>query len=172
MKKFFFVTLVSFSLAYASLDSIKAFEGDFKQIVIDDKDTTLEYKGKLKAKAPQFAVWDYDTPVKKTIYIDSQYVTIVEPELEQVIIKGIDHGFDFFSIIKNAVQINKNTYRGRFRDTQFVIKIDDKTIKSIAYNDEFDNYVKITFTKRIVNPQIDTKVFKAVYPTDFDVITE
>jgi len=99
-------------------------------------------------------------------------VVIVEPEIEQAIVKVIQNDFDFFSMIKNAKEIEKDVYSATFKESKFIIKLKLKKIESISYIDEFENSVIITFTKQIQNREIDVKIFKATIPMEYDIIRD
>ena len=170
--KLLLATLLSASLSYASIDTIKSFTADFTQSVTDDKNATLEYSGNLAAQKPQNAVWNYTLPIQKNVYIDRFKVTIVEPEIEQVIVRKIETKFDFFKMIKNAKKINDNSYEAHYKEATFIIQIENNLIKTISYKDNFENSVKIIFTNQKQNIEIDNQVFVAKYPLEFDVIRD
>lgn len=155
---------------FASIKDINSFEADFTQSITDEKNKVLNYKGHVLALKPQNAVWNYTFPVKKDVYINKYNVTIVEPEIEQVIIKRIESSFSFFNMIKNAKKIADNTYQAYYKNSKFVIVKDKGSIQSISYLDEFENSVKITFKNQIVNKKIDTKLFTPKFSLDFDII--
>ena len=94
--------LLSVSICSASLDNLNSFQADFMQSVTDDKNATLHYSGSITAQKPQNVLWKYTTPIKKSIYINQNRITIVEPEIEQVIIKDLDTNLDFFTMMQNA----------------------------------------------------------------------
>lgn len=171
MNKLLLFTLSS-TLAFSSINDINSFQAEFTQSVTDDKNTSINYKGKVFASKPQNALWNYYSPIEKTIYISSYDVTIVEPEIEQVIIKRIESSFDFFMMIKNAVKKDDNTYIAHYKDSKFTITTKDKLIYSISYMDEFDNSVKIIFKNQKQNIEIKEDLFVAKYPLDFDIIRD
>lgn len=170
--KYLLTILLIFTQAYASLDAINSFEADFKQTVTDDKNKVLTYNGHVIASKPQKALWTYTKPVEKNVYINAYSVVIVEPELEQAIIRRIESKFDFFNMIKNAKEINKNTYEASYNDTKFIITSEDKLIKSISYKDEFENNVKIIFDNQNQNLKINEDKFVPDIPLEFDVIRD
>ncbi len=170
--KLLLATLLSVSLSHASIDTIKSFTADFTQSVTDDKNATLEYSGNLAAVKPQNAVWHYTNPILKDVYIDRFRVTIVEPEIEQVIIRKIETKFDFFKMIQNAKKINDTLYEARYQEAIFIIKIENNIIQTISYKDAFENNVKIIFTNQKQNIEIDDQAFVAKYPLEFDVIRD
>jgi len=160
------------SLSYGAIDNINSFQAEFTQSVTDDKNVSIEYNGLIAAKKPQNAVWNYLMPIKKDVYISKYKVTVVEPEIEQVIIRRIESNFDFFILIKNAVKVNDNTYEANYKETKFMIKIDNSLIESISYKDEFDNDVKIIFRNQKQNIEILDSKFIAKYPVEFDIIRD
>lgn len=166
------LTMLFITYMYGSIDTINSFEADFTQSITDEKDKVLVYNGHIVASKPQNAKWNYIEPVKKDVYISKFNVTIVEPEIEQVIFKRIESNFDFFKIISNAKKIKKNTYLTNYKNSSFTIVKNNDLIESISYVDEFENRVKILFKNQKQNHQIDSEVFTPVYPLFFDVIRD
>ena len=166
------IPILCSTLSFATLNDIHSFKANFTQSVTDDKNTTLSYNGYIRAQKPQDAVWNYISPIKKDVYIDRFRVTVVEPEIEQVIIRKIESNFDFFMMIRNAVKVNENIYVANYKDAKFTIKTDKNLIQSITYKDEFENDVLISFTNQKQNIKINDEVFIANYPLDFDVVSD
>ena len=169
MKYLYTVFLLITSL-FSDAINLDSFSANFTQTITDEKGKLLIYKGSLKAKKPQYAAWNYTSPVEKNVYINANKITIVEPELEQVIIKSIENKFDFFSMIKDAKKIAENLYVTHYRDTEFKIKIENSLIESITYRDEFENEIVILFTDQLQNGNIDLEEFTASYPLNYDII--
>ena len=172
MKYTLFTTIILTSILSASINTITSFEADFTQSITDDKDKVLSYSGHVHASKPQFAKWNYQTPVQKNIFISPFSITIVEPEIEQVIVRKIESNFNFFQMIKNAKEIKKNTYEAKYKNSIFTIIQEDGKIKSISYLDEFENNVVILFDKQEQNHKIPLKVFIPVYPLYFDIVRD
>jgi len=156
----------------ASIDNITSFEADFTQNIKDEKEKILSYKGHVYAHKPQFAKWEYKTPVEKNIFITPFAITIVEPEIEQVIVRKIKSNFNFFELIKNAKEVRENVYEANYKNTKFTIIKEDKLIKSISYVDEFDNKVIIIFENQKQDHRIDLEVFNPKYPLQYDIIRD
>ncbi len=171
MKYIFLLQLLA-TLSFANIENINSFEADFKQDVINEKGDLLSYSGHIHAKKPQLVLWNYVTPVKKEIYVSKYEVVIIEPEIEQAIVKVVNSDFDFFSMIKNAKKIGENSYSASFKDSIFKIKLFESKIESISYIDEFENSVKISFTNQEQDKEIDKGLFTPVIPQDFDVIRD
>ncbi|MBU0721563.1 LolA-like outer membrane lipoprotein chaperone [bacterium] len=170
--KLLFISVLFLSSLFASLDSIHSFEADFTQSVTDDKNKTLTYNGRILASKPQNAIWSYTHPIQKDVYIHANTLTIIEPEIEQVIIKTIESKLDFFKMIKDAKKIDENSYIAIFQDSKYTITTKDKLIQSISYKDEFENQVKIEFKEQKQNQGINKKLFTPNIPIDFDIIRE
>lgn len=157
---------------FASLEEITSFEADFIQNITDEKNKTLNYRGHLIASRPQNAKWSYQEPVKKDVYINNFDITIVEPEIEQVIIRRIESDFDFFKIISNAKRTHGNEYVANYKNSEFTIIKSGSLIKSISYLDKFENKVTITFKNQKQNQVIDEAVFRPSFPLEFDIIRD
>ncbi len=164
--------LLSSSLAIASFNELSTFQADFTQSVTDDKKKSLIYKGHIMASKPQNAVWNYTDPINKDVYINRFSVTVVEPEIEQVIVRKIESNFDFFSMVSDAKEIKKNVYEATYKESKFIITIKNSLIESISYIDEFENSVKIIFKNQKQNEKIDLEVFTPRYPLEFDIIRD
>ena len=156
----------------ASLGDIVSFQADFTQSVTDDKKKVLTYSGSVLASKPQNALWRYSKPVNKDVYINSRRVTIIEPEIEQVIIKRIESNFDFFNMIKNAKKIEKNIYMAIYKNSKFRITTKDELIKSISYIDEFENSVEVLFDNQKQNDKINKELFIPNIPLEFDIVRD
>ncbi len=165
-----FLLLFLATASFANLNNINSFEADFNQSISDDQNKTILYYGHVKASKPQYALWTYIKPIQKKVYIMDNQAIIVEPELEQAIIKKIGNNFDFFTLIKNAKKLANDKYLAKYNNTSFIIKTKNSSIESISYKDEFENRVLINFTNQIVNKKIDKKEFTPVIPDEYDVI--
>ena len=161
------------SFLQANITNIDSFQAHFTQTIIDDKKKELHYKGDVLAKKPQNALWRYTTPVNKQVFINSRVVTIVEPELEQAIVKDIESNFNFFQLLKDAKEIDANHYVTFYKETKFTIVTNKNGIvESINYKDEFENNVIIKFQNQIINKQIATENFIPNLPLDYDIIRD
>ncbi len=170
--KYIVTLIISFTLSFASLDEINSFEASFTQSVTDSNNKVLSYSGSIMAKKPQNVVWDYAKPIKKNVYINTQSVTIIEPEIEQVIIKQIESSFNFFNMIQNAKLVKEDTFIAKYKESIFTITTKNNYIKSISYIDEFENKVMIVFDNQKQNEHINSNVFIPKIPSDFDIIED
>jgi outer membrane lipoprotein carrier protein len=171
MRLFFTVILCATSL-FALGETTDTMQADFVQTITDDKNSTITYRGEMLAKRPDMSMWHYKDPFEKTVYISSKNVTIVEPELEQVIVKKLDDSIDVLGILASARKIAKERYAAYYNDKEYDITMQGDTIKTIRYTDTFDNKVSIVFDKQLINRSIDDGRFKAAIPDGYDVISE
>jgi outer membrane lipoprotein carrier protein len=170
--KYFFLVIFTSLQLFASLDDITSFEADFTQSITDEKNKTLVYNGKITALKPQNAKWSYTKPVKKDVYINDFEVTIVEPEIEQVIVRTLESNFDFFKMISNAKKIAENKYLAHYKDSKFTIIKNGSLIESISYLDEFENRVQIKFKNQKQNQHVNKAIFTPSFPLEFDIIRD
>lgn len=160
------------TLSFASLSDIYSFKADFIQSVTDDKNATLRYTGHIQAQKPQNALWNYLEPIQKDVFINIFRVTVIEPEIEQVIIRKTQSNFDFFMMVKNATKIKENLYEARYKEAKFFIKTKEEIIESISYKDEFENNVVISFENQKQNIKIDETTFIPEFPEGFDIVRD
>ncbi len=167
-----FIALFVLSPLFAISENTDTMKADFVQTITDDKNSTITYKGNMFAKRPNMALWHYKEPVEKSVYITAESVTIVEPELEQAIIKRLGNSIDILAILSSAKRDTKNSYSVFYDNKRYDVLMQDKMIKSISYTDAFDNIVKIVFTAQQINKNIDDSRFRADIPADFDIIKD
>ena len=163
---------IMFTMAISSVLDMSSFEADFNQIITDDKGKELSYSGHIVASKPQYALWSYKKPVVKSVYITPYYVTVVEPEIEQAIIRKIASNFDFFNMIKKAKKEKDNLYIATLNESKYTINIENSMIKSISYLDEFENKVSIIFSNQNKNKIFSEDVFRANVPLEYDIIRD
>lgn len=166
------VLLLSLAYLNASINVIDSFEGTFIQTITDEKEKTITYKGSVLATKPQRAIWSYTSPISKDVYVDQNSLTIIEPEIEQVIIKQITSDLNIFELIKKAKKISEGLYEASYMDKKYLIVFKNDLLESISYKDEFDNSVKIVFEDQKQNGKIDPTLFTPKIPANFDIIRE
>ena len=165
-------TLFVGSLAFADFTTMLNFQADFTQTIQDDHNKTLSYKGDVIATQPAYALWKYKTPVIKSVYVLRNKVVMIEPELEQAIIKTMQSSFDFFTLLKSAKKVSKDHYEAMFENVKYTILTKGNIVKTIQYEDEFENTITIKFTHQQVNQRIDLNVFNPYIPEGFDIIRD
>ena len=170
--KYMIILQIVFTMAISSVLEINSFEADFNQVITDDKGKELSYNGHIVASKPQYALWSYKEPVEKNVYITPSYVTVVEPEIEQAIVRKIASDFDFFNMIKKAKKERDNIYIATLNESKYTIKLENSMIKSISYLDEFENNVSIVFNNQSINKVFSKDIFRANIPIEYDIIRD
>ena len=165
-------TLLTLTSLYGIGENTTTMQADFTQTITNDKNNTITYSGEMLAKRPNLTKWHYSEPVEKTVYITTSNVTVIEPELEQVIIKQLENAIDILAILSTATKVTENQYNAYYHAKLYHIGLESNEIRSISYNDAFDNLVTITFTKRKINTPIDDERFYPSIPEDFDIIRD
>ncbi|MFZ2889999.1 LolA-like outer membrane lipoprotein chaperone [Sulfuricurvum sp.] len=169
----FLPLLITLALTlFASPQEITSFNGKFVQSIIDDNGKKIVYSGELWASKPQNALWKYQKPIQKSVYINAQKITVIEPSIEQVTLRTLDNEIDFLQIIQKAKKVSDDKYTAMVKGEIYTILFKNDLLSSIAYTDGFDNKVTIVFTNPSQNQPIDTSKFKPVIPADFDVIKD
>ena len=171
MKKTIALSLLCANL-FGFADNLNSFSAHFVQTVVDDKNTTIEYSGNIKAKRPDKAMWSYVKPVKKLIYINNEDLVIIEPEIEQVILKKVGDTIAFFQMLKSAKKVDDDNYIANYQKLTLHIHVKGEKILSITYLDELENKVTIKFSDQEENKKIEDSVFKAKIPLDYDLVYE
>lgn len=171
MKYLLFITLYIPAL-FGFSESIYSFSAEFKQRIIDDQNKTITYHGQVWAKRPDKALWKYSDPIEKNVYIHGHQVIVIEPDLEQAIIKKISNDIDLFALIASAKPIGDEIYEAHYADQIFTIRLKRGVIELIKYLDPFENRVIIAFTDQKQNKEIDDDKFFARIPKSYDIIKD
>ncbi len=150
--------------------NIKSFQASFEQTITNTSKTAIKYEGEIYIKDNTKILWKYKAPVIKNVYIIENVAIIDEPELEQAIYTSLDKEINLFNILQKAKRITDNTYEASLNNINYTITLAKESISSIAYKDELENQVLITFNKVIQNQSIDAELFKFLPPVSYDII--
>ena len=165
------VLLGSFlSLLMGFSENIQTFSSDFEQHITDEQNKTLTYRGHVWSKRPDLALWHYREPIEKMIYVQGQNVVIIEPDLEQVLMRHIDRDIDLLAILKTSKPLGNGKHEAHFESQRFIITEKQGIIERIDYFDPFDNKVVLQFNAQEQNKPINDEKFKATIPRDYDII--
>jgi outer membrane lipoprotein carrier protein len=169
MRLLFLLLLGSLTLI-ASPKELNSFHASFIQTITDEHKKKLIYTGELWASKPQNALWKYTKPVQKSVYISGSKLTLIEPSLEQATVRTLDNDIDFLEILKKSKPVNSTRYNATVAGETYNIDFTNGTLDSISYTDSYDNNVIIRFSNQVQNKPIEESRFKAIIPTNFDVI--
>jgi outer membrane lipoprotein carrier protein len=156
----------------ASPKEINSFNGKFVQTIIDDNGKKIIYSGELWASKPQNALWIYQKPIKKSVYINAKKITVIEPSIEQVTLRTLDDEIDFLQIIQQAKKVDNDKYVATVKGQTYTVLFTNELLNSISYTDGFDNRVMILFNAPSQNKHIDLSRFKPTIPDGFDIIKD
>ncbi|MDX1295290.1 MAG: LolA-like outer membrane lipoprotein chaperone [Sulfurimonadaceae bacterium] len=169
MKYLLLITLIIPSLC-AFTENLESFEAEFEQHIIDENDERVVYKGKVTAQKPDRAYWSYTEPVEKEIFIVRQEVVIIEPDMEQAIVRTLQEDIDFFTILSHAKKIDENRYEANYGSQLFEISLNAGIIESISYRDHFDNRIELRFSSQRQNHPVPRETFLPNIPATFDIV--
>ncbi|GAA6924861.1 LolA-like outer membrane lipoprotein chaperone [Helicobacter pylori] len=139
------------------LQHLQSFSAHFKQVLKSEK--PLVYYGVLKAKAPNWALWVYEKPLKKEIYMNDKEVVIYEPNLFQATITPLKDKTDFFTILKRLKKQDDGSFKTTINKTTYRLIFKDGKPFSLEFKDEMNNLVTITFSQTEINPTIANEIF-------------
>lgn len=158
--------------SYANSFNFKTFEAEFLQTIVDENAKKITYVGKIYLEGASKALWHYSSPVQKNLYFLDNTLTMVEPELEQAIIKKIDSDINIYKIIQNAQKIDENNYEANVYSKRYQIRTMNNTVEQITYVDDFGNSVSIAFENQKVDQQLAKETFAITIPSEFDIIRQ
>lgn len=161
--------LIAVSL-FAAPKDLSSFNAKFDQTITDDSGKTIRYLGELWASKPQNALWVYQKPIQKSVYVTGQKITVIEPSIEQVTLRTLDNEIDFIQIVQKAKRVDDEHYTATIKGQIYNITFKNDLLSTISYSDSFDNKVLIKFLSPIQNKPIDPSRFKPLIPADFDII--
>ncbi|WP_371818509.1 LolA-like outer membrane lipoprotein chaperone [Campylobacter helveticus] len=167
MKFFIFLTLFC-ALVFAYDLDYENYTSEFSQSV-SSKQSKLDYEGHFILEKDR-AFWSYEKPSKKEIYINKNDIIIVEHDLEQVSFAKLEKIPNLSAIFKQAKEISPNKLKATYENTDYIITLFNGEVKSISYNDEFENKVLITLHKPQKNTKINPSIFKPKFPQNYDIL--
>lgn len=169
MRFLLFCILMASSL-FAAPKDLSSFNSRFEQTIIDDNGKKILYTGELWAAKPQNALWLYHKPIQKSVYINANKVTVIEPAIEQVTLRSLDNEIDFLQIIQKAKRLDDERYSATVKGQTYTITFKNDLLSTIGYTDGYDNRVIIKFIAPLQNKPIEASRFKPLIPEDFDII--
>lgn len=168
--RFLPLTLLFTLTLFASPQEINSFSSPFEQRIVDEHGKVITYRGELWAAKPQNALWSYQKPIQKSVYINAKRLVILEPQLEQATIRSLGDEIDFLEIIKKAKKIDNDHYKATVNGQTYSIIFKNDLLNAIQYTDGYDNKVSIQFLKPTQNGAIPSSRFVPTIPAGYDVI--
>lgn len=147
---------------FSDFSHIETLSSNFKQSV-KTQNSEIKYSGNIHIKRPNSALWIYEKPIKKEIYIYDNRFIVYEIDLEQATISDIRESINIFEILSSSRLLKKSEdveiFVGVFDDIEFTIEVKEKIPLSISYIDKLDNMVKIEFFDTSINREIKNELF-------------
>ena len=172
MKRFFLVSLFFYSFAYADILDFQTLKADFEQTIVNEQNSTILYKGTLYIKKPDKILWQYDSPIKKSIFINKYNVTVYEPELYQAVIFKQQKELNPIQMFKESKKISPTERVSEFDGNRISIKLDTEKVKSMSFRDKVDNDVTIRFITFVKNGKLEDRLFVFEPGEDVDIIRQ
>jgi len=160
----FGVTLFGLSFDYDT------FEASFTQTIKNKSGKKIEYSGRVVAKKPNLALWEYTKPVKKTVYINSDNVIVYEPALTQAKYLKKRGSLSLESILAKAKLDTENEYVAKDGDVTYRFSVSNNMIEKLTYKDSLENDTEIIFANRKKNTAVSNAVFTFNPPPDIDIL--
>lgn len=164
------IFIFKLSLFGFSFEKIDTFQANFSQSITNHSGTQIQYTGKVFIKKPLKILWRYSDPIEKDVFLINNHVTIIEPDLEQVIISTLQNEIHILDILRNGEKIDENTYKSIVYNKPYIFSIKNNQLSKIEYKDDVDNKVIITFTNIAQNQQINDALYKYDIPNEYDII--
>ncbi len=167
------VSIISSTLFSASLERLSTLESNFKQSIVNDQNSKITYSGKMYAtKQNNQALWEYNSPIEKSIYYKDGNIVIIEPELEQAIFAKLTKVPNVLQLLNSAKDIGNNQLVTTFNSIKYTITVDGDKIKKITYKDEIQNSVTIEFNSQKSNQKISSSRFAYKIPLEYDILEQ
>ena len=147
--KLIFSSMLLLSVCFAANDikNLDTFKASFTQKIVSTSDNIIEYKGNVFIKKSGKILWQYETPIKKNVYIDNTMAIVDEPELEQAIFTKLDNEINIIKLLNEAKKIETAKMGKRNKANQ---KNREKSITGFYEKNGFkkigDNRLLYTFT--------------------------
>lgn len=170
IKKIFFFTLLYVNLHAQGL-TLSSIDTKFTQIITSEENDKIKYSGKFYANQSK-AVWIYQTPIQKQIYLNKDEIIIIEPRLEQATITSLRNIPDITEILQNAKKSSEDEYIAKFDESIYKIKVKNQIPTSISYKDKLDNNISLELYQTKINIILDDILFKPQIPKEYDTIRQ
>ena len=95
---------------------------------------------------------------------------MVEPDLEQVIIKSISTSFQLINLLEDSQKIDENRYSTKVNEKEYLFILKNSILHRVIYNDELGNFIEVTFTNPKIDKEIGDNLFIPNIPNYFDRI--
>lgn len=164
-----FLTLITLNADILDFSTLKA---DFEQTIVNEQNSTILYKGTLYIKKPDKILWQYDTPVKKSIFINRFNVTVYEPDLYQAVIFKQQKELNPIKMFRDSKAVGPNERVSEFDGNSIRIFLEKDRVRSLAFRDKVDNDVTIRFVSYIKDEKLEDRLFVFEPGEEVDIIRQ
>ena len=160
-----------YALALGAFEGISSYEARFVQRVFSEDGSTLEYQGKIYAKAPHYGLWVYEKPLLKEVYIAGDEVVVYEPFLEQATFSKLQDSLEFLSLLKSAKAKGEGIYEAEILGQKYEISSTKEGMPSeIVFFDKLGNRTEIVLSHSQKNIKLDDELFRFTPKEGIDLI--
>lgn len=178
MFKFLFLMFKIFCFSSFLLANLKAFEpnkiqsleANFTQTLTSEDNHKIIYEGEIFLKSPKSALWKYNNPIIKEVYIEGNTLIIYEPKLEQATFSTLKEELNLLTLLKEAKQVDKNHYEAILSNQIYSIELKSDLPYIIRYKDELNNKVEIQLKNIKINALKNDNIFDFTPPSNIDII--
>ena len=168
------------------LATLKSFQADFKQRVVDAQDNVLQQStGKLYVQQPNQLRWEVTAPDETTLIADGSSLWLIDPFAEQVTAMSQNQAVDNNPIVLLTDPTNDAwssfTYSGELGHYTVTSTNEQSQIQSLTF--KFDNNLltgltiidrqqqrsELSFSAQVVNLELDNDLFIFSLPEDFEL---
>jgi outer membrane lipoprotein carrier protein len=172
LKKTFFSLFFICSTLAADILDFTTLKANFEQTIVNEQNNTIHYSGTLYILKPDKILWQYDTPIKKSIFITQHNVTIYEPELYQAVIFKQNEELNPVKMLNESKQVSATERISEFNGNKITIKLNDKKVESLSFIDKVGNRVTIRFVSYETNKKLDGRLFLFEPGDEIDIIRQ
>ena len=172
MKQFLLIVALGLFLYAGSINIPQNFQANFTQKITNPKKKVINYSGKVYFSESAKLKWAYTKPTKKEVCTNGKDLLVVDHDLEQISEYKINKGFNLSKILKNAKLHKKNIYLATYMGKKYTILVDkSKRMKAVAYFDDLDNKVQISFTgMKYGKGKLSARKMRCKKPKTYDLI--
>jgi len=165
-----FAPFFLFTALCASPLDFKTAQAHFTQHVTNEHNKTITYSGNIYMKKPDLMLWEYQTPIQKSIYINRMTVTIYEPELYQATIFKNQEALNLVELFRKSTKVNNTTRKAFVDGNELTLKHNDEQFTKVFFRDKVENQVVINFTDYKKGIELENERFFFMPSSEIDVI--
>lgn len=200
------IVILSSSLSWANLPDktaeqqllqllrpIKGFSANFNQLLIDQKNQTLQtISGVIHGQKPDKVLWTVFEPATQTIVTNGSQMWLYDPDLEQVIIQPYNknpesnpitlllgnpqqfsENFELLqqkTSVDSVLQFSLKPVTSNSLYTDLILEFKNDILSAISFEDNLGQTTTLSFNKFTLNPSFQDDFFTFEIPMGVDVV--